>query len=139
VRVSDGLPFFVAGGKPGFNDSTRLKKAGFFKLLRDDERGIGDKGYRGLPHIMIPYTEASIQKLFSAKNRCSRRRFNHRLESIRTIVEHTNSRIKHFQGLSVVPFKKHWTLHHKYFKVLINIIVIELRTHPVHQTHSYYL
>jgi hypothetical protein len=133
------MPFFVAGGVPGFNDSSRLRAAGFFTKLGSHERGIADKGYRGAnPGVYVPYSQLQIS---SANPHEQRRmiRYNQKLESIRAIIEHVNQRLKVFGGLSTTPFSHPWKLHWRFVKLLLNLLVVEFRLHPVQQVPNHNL
>lgn len=149
VRITDGLPCWVAGPFLGSrHDIAMLQHYRLEGKLLQGELLLADRGYQGSMHCVTPYkrrpsrsrvfqcytlTPVTDQHLSEAQ-----REFNLDHSSIREVVEHTNSRIKAFNSMSI-PWRHALELHPSAFRVIVAIITLEAYYSPIHSEPNQYL
>ena len=122
VELTTGLYVWFQGAYPGsWNDLTIARSSGLLTKLKPGELLLADKIYVGEPQIITPFKEPKSE---------IEEKINSILYSHRIIVENSLSRIKTFnctqQKWRHSPF-----FHSKVFKVLINILNIDLYFGPL--------
>ena len=122
VELNSGLFVWFQGAYPGsWNDLTIIRSSGLLELLEVGELILADKIYVGEPQIITP---------FKAPKDEIEREMNSIIYSYRIIVENSLSRIKTFNSTRT-KWRHSPFLHSKVFKVLVNILNIDLQFRPI--------
>ena len=122
VEITTGLFVWFHGARPGsWNDLTIIRRSGLLDLLESKELLLADKIYQGEPQIITAFKSPTTQL---------ERGINSIFYSHRIIVENSIGRIKTFQ-FTQQEWRHSLDLHPKAFKVLVQILNIDLQFRPI--------
>jgi hypothetical protein len=134
VRISDGRIVWIKGPCAArIHDLAFHYQCGLQQHLQVGENMLGDKGYQGASHIVVPWKKPRGQELNAMQVA-----FNRLVGSARIIVEHAIGRIKNFLCLRT-PWRHALHLHPIAFSVCAQIAQIGMYSHPLHNKPSQFI
>lgn len=122
THVASGRILRIDGGVPKRHDKKIYDESGLVATLRENERGIADKGYIGAARLLVPYRGEFLT--------ADKVEWNRKVASVRILTERTNGLLKKFLAFNT-RWRGSYTLHRLAFRFIAHLTNIDIELHPI--------